>query len=171
MHVCVWELSGCGKEPTCQCRRHREMQIISLGQKDPLGEGMTTYSSILAWRIPWTEGACQATVHRVTKSWTRLKQLSTHAHRYMNGCMYVQSCPALCNPMDCSPWGSSVHRILQARILEWVAIPFSMGYSWPRDQTQSPALHTDSLSSEPPGKHIVSTNNQLIAEGGWDRAH
>ena len=38
--------------------------------------------------------------------------------------------------MDCNPPGSSVHGILQARILEWVAIPFSGGSSWPRDQTQ-----------------------------------
>ena len=48
----------------------------------------------------------------------------------------AQSCPALCNPMDCSPPGSSVHRILQARILEWVAVPFSRGSSQPKDQTQ-----------------------------------
>ena len=47
----------------------------------------------------------------------------------------AQSCPTLCNPMDCNPPGSSVHGILQARILEWVAIPFSRGFSWPRDQT------------------------------------
>ena len=42
----------------------------------------------------------------------------------------------LCNPMDCSPPGCSVHEILQARILEWVAIPFSRGSSQPRDWTQ-----------------------------------
>ena len=41
----------------------------------------------------------------------------------------TQSCLTLCNPMDCSPPGSSVHGILQARILEWVAISFSRGYS------------------------------------------
>ena len=40
-----------------------------------------------------------------------------------------------CDPMDCSPLGSSVNGILQARILEWVAIPFSRGSSWPRDWT------------------------------------
>ena len=49
--------------------------------------------------------------------------------------LVAQSCPTLCDPMDCSPPGSSVHGILQARILEWVAIPFSRGSSWPRDQT------------------------------------
>ena len=45
-------------------------------------------------------------------------------------------CPALCDPMDCSAPGSSVRRIFQARILEWVAISFSRGSSWPRDWTQ-----------------------------------
>ena len=49
----------------------------------------------------------------------------------------TQSCPILCNPMDYSPPGSSVHGILQARILEWVAISFSRGSSPPRDQTSS----------------------------------
>ena len=48
----------------------------------------------------------------------------------------TQSCPTLCNPVDCSPPGSSVPGILQARILEWVAISFSRGSSQPRDQTQ-----------------------------------
>ena len=41
----------------------------------------------------------------------------------------------LSNPMECSPVGSSVHAIFQARILEWVAIPFFRGPSWPRDHT------------------------------------
>ena len=43
--------------------------------------------------------------------------------------LVAQSCPALCSPMDCSPPGSSVHGVLQARILEWVTIPFSRGSS------------------------------------------
>ena len=45
-----------GKEPICQCRRRKQMQVWSLGQEDPLEEGMATHSSILAWRIPWTSG-------------------------------------------------------------------------------------------------------------------
>ena len=49
--------------------------------------------------------------------------------------LVFQLCLTLCNPRDCSPPGSSVHAILQARILEWVAIPFSRGSSQPRDQT------------------------------------
>ena len=46
-----------------------------------------------------------------------------------------QSCPTLCDLMDCRLPGSSVHRILQARTLEWIAISFSGGSSWPRDRT------------------------------------
>ena len=47
----------------------------------------------------------------------------------------LQSGPTLCNLIDCSPPGSFVHGILQARILEWVAMPSSRGYSQPRDWT------------------------------------
>ena len=61
-------------------------------------------------------------------------------------------CPTFCDRMDCSQPCSSVHGILQARILEWVAIPFSRGYSDPRIEPGSPALQADSLPSEPPGR-------------------
>ena len=44
-----------GEEPTFQCRRLIQTQVPSLGQQDPLEEGMATHSSVLAWRIPWTE--------------------------------------------------------------------------------------------------------------------
>ena len=49
--------------------------------------------------------------------------------------LVTKLCLTLCDPMDCSPPASSVRGILQARILEWVAIPFSRGSSWPRDWT------------------------------------
>ena len=48
----------------------------------------------------------------------------------------VRSCPTLCNPMDCSLSGSSVHGIFQARVLEWIAISFSRGFSRPRNRTR-----------------------------------
>ena len=56
----------------------------------------------------------------------------------LSNCCYLvaKSCLTLCNPMNCSPPGSSVHGISQARILEWVAISFSKGSSRPRDPTQ-----------------------------------
>ena len=48
----------------------------------------------------------------------------------------LKSRQTLCDPMDCSPPGSSIHGILQTRTLEWVAISFSRGSSWPRDRTR-----------------------------------
>ena len=66
--------------------------------------------------------------------------------------LVTQSCLTLCDPMDCRPQSSSVHGLSQARILEWIAIPFSRGSSWPRIEAGSLALQADSLPSEPPGK-------------------
>ena len=53
----------------------------------------------------------------------------------MNVNVVAQSCPTLCDPVDCSLPGSSLHGIFQARVLEWIAISFSKGSSQPRDQT------------------------------------
>ena len=139
----------------------REIQVQSLGREDPLEEGMTTHSSILAWRIPWTEEPGGLQSMGWAKSQTQLKQLSvrththTHTHKHANrktqmnilanpiysfsDCFplcevkvkVAQSCLTLCDPKDCT-----VHGILQARILEWVAFPFSRGSSQPRERTQ-----------------------------------
>ena len=64
----------------------------------------------------------------------------------------AQSCPTLCDPMDCSLPGSSGHGILQARVLEWIAVSFSRGLPDPGMEPRSPALQADALPSEPPGK-------------------
>ena len=69
--------------------------------------------------------------------------------------LVAQSCLTLFNPMDYSPPGSSVHGILQARLLEWVAIPFSRGSSYPGIESQSLALQADFLPSELSGKPDV----------------
>ena len=63
-----------------------------------------------------------------------IKQIWAHHFKWSKVKVLVaQLCLTLCDPMDCSPPGSSVHGILQARILEWVAISFSRGSSQPRD--------------------------------------
>ena len=87
-------------------------------------------------------------------------------------CLVAQSCPILCNSMDCSPPGSSVRGILQARVLEWVAMPSSRGSCQPRGWTQSPALQADSLASEPPGKpfpkigpYYPSSHTWMVVQG------
>ena len=75
------------------------------------------------------------------------KIISLEWEIYICVCVYkwvmivAQSCLILCNPMDCSLPGSSVHGILQARLLEWVAISFSRGSSQPRDATLQESLY------------------------------
>ena len=80
-HFCILLTGGpSGKEPAYQSGDIKNV-IQSLGQEDPVEEGVATHSCILAWIICMDRGARCATVHRVKKSWTRLKQLSTaHAH-------------------------------------------------------------------------------------------
>ena len=79
-----------------------------------------------------------------------------------------QYCPALCNPMDCSLSGSSVHEIFQARILERVAISFSSGSSQPRDRTQVSRIvgrcfyH---LRHQLPRARVGSENGELLFSG------
>ena len=79
-------------------------------------------------------GSWRATVHRASKSWTQLKPASDfvqYLKLYKVKVKVTQSCPTLCDPMD-----YTVHGILQARILECVAVPFSRGSSQSRDRTQ-----------------------------------
>ena len=68
--------------------------------------------------------------------------------------LVTQSCPALFDPMGCSPPDSSVHGILLARILEWVACPSPGDLPDPGIESRSPALQADSLPSEPPGLSV-----------------
>ena len=68
----------------------------------------------------------------------------------------------LCNSMDCSLPGSSVHGILEAKILEWVVIPFSRRSSWPRDRTLVSHIADRLLLSEPPGKPSLTLGYVLI---------
>ena len=79
----------------------------------------------------------------------------------------TQTCLTLYDPMDCSPAGSSVHGILQARKLEWV---FSRGSSQPI-QSRSPALQADSLPSEPPGKPRNDSRMRQMFLPAYGEAH
>ena len=98
----------------------QETWLQSLGQEDPLENEMATHSSILAWENPIAREAKEATAHVVTK---RVR------HDLATAAKSLQSCLTLCHPIDGSPPGSSIHGILQARVLEWVAISFSRGSS------------------------------------------
>ena len=80
----------------------------------------------------------------IVKNQTSLERLSIELNKVQQSFVYnicmgagllLQSCLTLCDPIDCNPPGSSIHGILQARILECVAMPSSRGSSQPRDQT------------------------------------
>ena len=67
-------------------------------------------------------------------------------------CLVTKLYLTFCDSMNCSPPGSSLHRISHARILEWVAISFSRQSSWPRDRTYISCLASGFFSTESPGK-------------------
>ena len=81
-------------------------------------------------------------------------------------CEVIQSCLTLCDPMDCSLPGSSLRGILQARVLEWVAISSPGDLPNPGIEPGSPAFQADALTSEPPGKPPQSKKPSLIQTPG-----
>ena len=74
----------------------------------------------------------------------------------------AQSCLTLCDPMDCSPQGSFVHGISQARILEWVVIFSSNGSSWPRDRTCISYTAGEFFTAEPAGEPPKASLTQVL---------
>ena len=83
--------------------------------------------------------------------------------------LVAQSCPTLCDPVDCSLPGSSVRGIFQARILEWAAIYFSRGSSRPRDWTMSPALQGRLSTIWTPGLVLRSPVKIRISIELWNK--
>ena len=98
-----------------------------------VGEGNGTPLQSSCLENPRDGWACWAALCGVAQGRTRLSDSAAAAECWV---LAMRLCPTLCHPRDCSPPGSSVHGILQARILEWVVIPFSRGSSQPRNRTQ-----------------------------------
>ena len=73
--------------------------------------------------------------HKAMWNKTGTKRQTLHYSIHESESEVAQSCPTLCDPMDCSLSGASVHGIFQARVLEWIAISFSRGSSQPRNRT------------------------------------
>ena len=103
---------------------HEKMNEWTMSPNKPLSSVMNERSSAGLMHSCWTQASCQ-------RPWF----FPWMAIKHLLNVKVTQSCPTLCNSMDCSPPGSSVHGILQARRLEWVVIPFSRASSQPRDQT------------------------------------
>ena len=100
--------------------------------------GLTTVLLDKTWRMYWSMGPWR--IHWNSSEFYLLTRyvvysiLPSNSNSVYESLLVMQSCPALCDPMDCSLTGFSVHGILQARILQWVAISFSRGSSQPRDR-------------------------------------
>ena len=124
----LWKIEG--------GRRRGQQRIRSL-------DGII-YSIIMSlsklWEIVLDREAWRATVHGVTVGhiWAIEQQNKVHVCTLVgeSEVLVTQSCLTLCDPMDCNQSGSSVHGILKAWLLEWVAIPFTSGSSQSRDKTQ-----------------------------------
>ena len=150
-----WWLSS--KEFPCQCRRPRfdpwlrKIPWRRKWQPTPVFFPREFHGQMsLAGYSPWGRKESDMTKHTyhtqtVTCLWSEVK--------------VSQPCPTLLNPMDCI-----VHGILQARILEWVAQPFSSRFSWPRIEPGFPALQAGSLPVELPGKPWLLLNSQVSAQ-------
>ena len=87
------------------------------------------------WELVMNREAWHVAVHGVAKSWTWLSNWTELKYSVCMCTKSFQLCLTLCDPMEYSLPGSSVHGILQARILEWVVVPSSKGSSHARDQT------------------------------------
>ena len=168
------------------CNAGNPGSIPGLGRS--LGGGTSKPLLYSCLENPMDRGAWWATPHGVVKDQTRLKQLSLSLATRLQGlpctkqqlhsfhtlalvtcftCLYLfvvavlaKLRPTLWDPTDCSLPCSSVHRILQARILEWVTIPFSRDLPDPGIElasTTSQALAGRFFTTEPPGKPITPT--------------
>ena len=131
MHACM--LSHCSHVQLC-------MTLWTVAHQAPLSMGFSR-------RVYWSGLPCPSpgfTHYPVPKLLLHIQVVATAASHFSVpnsvliclGSKSLQLCPTLCEPMDCSPPGSSVQGILQARILERVAIFSSRGSSQPRDRTQ-----------------------------------
>ena len=139
LSLSLWGFPGgtSGKEPACQCRRFRRPGFDPWVRKIPWRRkwqptpvslpGNFHGQRSLEGYSPWGCKESDMTEYTCAREKKKVKEKVT------------QSCPTLCDPMD-----YTVHGMLQVRILEWVAFPFSRGSSQPRDPTQSPALQEDS---------------------------
>ena len=125
----MWGLARSGIEPVSLALADRFLSTVQPGKEVPC-EVFSAETKIGMWSLTL-----------IVVAEFLLSVFSGHSNfGVLQDCtcagLVTQSCPTRCDSMDYSPPGSSCHGILQARILEWVAISFSRGSSWPRDSTR-----------------------------------
>ena len=124
---------------------------VSYTNSEPCREGESSWH--------WKGDICEDMVKNL-KSWSYPESYGPEEIT-MCVCSVIQSCLILWDPMNYSPPGSSVHGILQSRILEWVAMPSSRESFWPRDWTHISCIGRWFFTTEPPGKPEEITNPPL----------
>ena len=140
---CMWDLPGPGIKPTSPALQGR---FLTTGPPGKPLRGDFLRATAISWSLFYPTLTQSLTGSRSKWVFTDLNGNSYHlgwwwlvkTFKCIRICMHAKSlqlCLTLCDPMDCSPLGSSVHGIHQARTLEWVSMPSSRGSSWPRDQT------------------------------------
>ena len=140
--------SVCFPVTSIQSLKNKILQRLAVGSHNWSSIKGITEFILLTIRIPWTTPSLNISRDEKLITWSDSLLHCTNAavrialpkkERYYESssvhAKLLQSCPTLCDPMDCSPPGSSLHGILQAGILEWVAISSSKGSSQPRDPT------------------------------------
>ena len=119
-----WDSPGKNTGAGCHCL----LQCLKVKSKREVTQSCPTLSDPMDYSLPGSSvhGIFQARVLEWAAMQCDPNSLHIHVFKCLCACVLILfSCVTLCDPMDCSPPGSSVHGILQARTLEWAAIPFS----------------------------------------------
>ena len=130
----LWELSECGPGPQCvRCPFDRVLGTVYSASHPVVSRTSVQAETPVSWQVGG-KSLRPGLPNRFIYLHLGFSLAGVmYRQKCMHTCFIAQSYPTLCHRMDCSPPGSSVHRILQARMLEWIAISSSRGSSRPRN--------------------------------------
>ena len=134
-HTSTWIHHGCTRVPHPEPSSHLPPRTIPLGHPSAPAPSILYPASNLDWRFVSYMILYVFRCHSPKSSLLMKENVNVDYIVICHCHLVAKLCLTLCDLMDCSPPGSSVHGISQAKILEWVAISISRGSSWPRDRT------------------------------------